>query len=67
VAKCLRCEVEFVPRKKGHVYHSSECRHAGPRKPGGPVPPNEEVLAALQDPGRGRGAGRARRLAPSWS
>jgi hypothetical protein len=52
VAKCLRCEVEFVPRKRGHVYHSAECRHGGPRKPGGPVPPNEEMLARLN--GRGR-------------
>jgi hypothetical protein len=41
-----------VPRKRGHVYHSAECRHGGPRKPGGPVPPNEEMLARLN--GRGR-------------
>jgi hypothetical protein len=50
VAKCLRCGVEFTPRKKGHVFHSRECRHKGPRKEGDTVAPSDEELARLFDP-----------------
>ena len=52
MAKCLRCGVEFTPRKKGHVFHSRECRHKGPRKKGETVPPSEKELARLFDPQR---------------
>jgi hypothetical protein len=52
VAKCLRCQREFEPRKLGHVFCKRECRHKGPRREGDAVPPSEEDLARLFDPER---------------
>jgi hypothetical protein len=52
VAECLRCRRKFAPRKAGHVFCSSECRHRGPRKDGDTVAPSEGELARLFDPGR---------------
>jgi len=38
-AECLRCGIEFVPRKAGHVFCSTFCRHRGE------LVPHERVLA----------------------
>jgi hypothetical protein len=47
--ECLRCRKLFEPRKAGHVYHSRECRHKGPRREGETEPPSEGDLARLFD------------------
>jgi hypothetical protein len=52
VARCLRCNREFTPRKAGHVFCKPRCRHAGVRRPDEPEPPSEEVVAQLFDESR---------------
>ena len=51
-AECLRCGVEFVPRKFGHVFCSSFCRHRGERQPAERVLGDPEQIARLFDEGR---------------
>jgi hypothetical protein len=53
--ECLRCRKLFVPQKKGHIYHSRECRHKGPRREGETIPPSEADLARLFDRKRAPG------------
>ena len=33
MARCLNCQREFRPRKRGHVFCSPDCRHRGVRGP----------------------------------
>ena len=49
IASCLRCHGEFVRRRAGHVFCSTECRHRGPRHPDDPPPPTDDELARLFD------------------
>ena len=49
---CLRCGAEFVPRKFGHVFCSSFCRHRGERQPEQRVLADPEQVARLFDEGR---------------
>lgn len=51
-AECLSCGVEFEPRKFGHVFCSSFCRHRGERRPGEREPVDHEQIARLFDEGR---------------
>jgi hypothetical protein len=56
VARCLRCQREFEPRRAGHVFCTRECRYRGPRRPDdGVVAPTDEQLASLFDPDRDPG------------
>jgi hypothetical protein len=51
MAECLHCGSEFRPRRRGHVFCSSFCRHRGERwdRPG---PADREQIARLFDPSR---------------
>jgi hypothetical protein len=52
-APCLSCGVSFVPRKFGHVFCSSFCRHRGERVPDvDRASANPEQLAHLSDQSR---------------
>ena len=46
---CLRCGVEFVPSKRGHVYCSADCRHQGEREPSERPPADPEQVRRLFD------------------
>ena len=48
---CLACGGEFRPRKRGHVFCSSLCRHRGPRRPEQPTV-DHDAIARLFDEGR---------------
>jgi hypothetical protein len=50
-ANCLRCGKQFAPRKLGHLFCSTACRHRGERQPGDP-PIDDEALERLFDPSR---------------
>jgi hypothetical protein len=50
-AECLHCGGEFWPRRRGHVFCSSRCRHRGERRERrGPI--EREQVARLFDPFR---------------
>lgn len=49
MAKCLHCGVEFRPRRRGHVFCSSFCRHRGERRPEEPAPVDQAQLRRLFD------------------
>jgi hypothetical protein len=51
-AECLSCSREFEPRKFGHVFCSSVCRHRGERRPEEREPADPEQVARLFDEGR---------------
>ena len=55
-ADCLSCGRSFVPRKFGHVFCSSSCRHRGERLPGDRKPADPEAIARLFDEDRDPGA-----------
>src|SRR4051812_6331593 len=50
--QCLSCGIEFEPRKLGHVFCSSFCRHRGERRPDEREPVDHEQIARLFDEGR---------------
>jgi hypothetical protein len=52
VANCLRCGVEFAPRRAGHVFHNAACRHAGAREPHERVIVDHEQITRLFDSSR---------------
>jgi hypothetical protein len=49
---CLRCGVEFVPSKRGHIYCSADCRHQGEREPGERPRADPEQVRRLFDDSR---------------
>jgi hypothetical protein len=51
MADCLHCGIEFQPRRKGHVFCSSFCRHRGERSDR-PGPADREQIVRLFDPSR---------------
>ena len=52
IAECLSCGREFVPRKLGHVFCSSFCRHRGERRPEEREQADAVALARLFDDDR---------------
>ncbi len=52
MTECLHCGVEFQPRRRGHVFCSSPCRHRGARKPKDRIAVDHEQLARLFDESR---------------
>jgi hypothetical protein len=50
--ECLRCGKQFEPRKQGHVFCSTACRHRGERKPHERVPVDQAAVARLFDSSR---------------
>ena len=50
-AECLHCGGKFSPRRRGHVFCSSWCRHRGARRER-PGPIEREQVARLFDPSR---------------
>jgi hypothetical protein len=50
--RCAHCDVEFVPSRAGHIYHSPECRYKGPRLPGTRRPVDHDQIRRLFDEGR---------------
>jgi hypothetical protein len=50
--ECLHCGGEFTPRKAGHVFCSTFCRHRGERAPHEREPIDHEAIERLFDPSR---------------
>jgi hypothetical protein len=50
--ECLSCGSPFKPRKYGHVYCSTFCRHRGERKPHECSPASREAVERLFDESR---------------
>ena len=53
--ECLSCGVEFEPRKLGHVFCSSFCRHRGERRPDERTRVDHDVIERLFDESRDPG------------
>jgi hypothetical protein len=54
-AECLHCGREFEPRKYGHVFCSTFCRHHGERQPHEREPIDLEAIERLFDESRDPG------------
>jgi hypothetical protein len=50
--ECLHCGKRFAPRKRGHVFCSTDCRHRGERKPHERALVDQAAVARLFDPSR---------------
>jgi hypothetical protein len=50
--ECLSCRTTFTPRKAGHVFCSSFCRHRGERQPGEREQADPGAIARLFDEDR---------------
>jgi hypothetical protein len=54
--ECLHYGQRFQPRKQGHVFCSTACRHRGERRPHERVPVDRAAVARLFDSSRDPGA-----------
>ena len=52
MTECLHCRGEFQPRRRGHVFCSSWCRHRGEQGKAAPGLSDREQIAQLFDPSR---------------